>query len=64
MWTMYVFTVMFTILSIINVAMLVGVCYTGQSTRVIFVSKLASSLMISAAIICWIVTIALYLGIA
>lgn len=64
MRTTYILTVMFLVLFIINLATLFGVSYTKQSERVIFVSRLATALTMSATVICLIVTIALYVGIA
>lgn len=64
MRTTYILTVMFLVLFIINLLTLFGVSYTKQSERVIFISRLATALTMSATVICLIVTIALYLGVA
>lgn len=64
MLTTYILTITFLILFVINIATFASACYTGQNERVIFASRLATALTMSATIICLIVTIALHLGIA
>lgn len=63
MRTIYILAIMFAVLFIINLATLFGVCYMGQSKRVIFKVNLATVLTCAASFICWIVTIALHLGV-
>lgn len=60
----YILTIMFAVLFLINLATLIGVCYTKQSERVIFAFNLATALTCAASFICLIVTIALHLGVA
>lgn len=62
--TTYIFTVMFAVLFLINLATLFGVCYTNQGERVIFATRLATALTCAASFICLFVTIALHLGVA
>lgn len=64
MRTIYILAIMFAVLFAINLATLFGVCYTGQSKRVIFKVNLATALTAATSGLCFVVVIALNCGLA